>query len=96
MARARKARGWSRAQLAEMAGIGRVATVHEMERGEIREPRHKRAEAIAKALGVPLAWMWGAGESAVPDLAEPVRTRRARRRLIRVPVTPADVTEVAS
>lgn len=89
MARVRKERGWSRAHLADMAGIGRVATIHEMERGEIREPRHQRAEAIARALGVSLSWLWGEGDSAVPALAEPVRSKRRRRRVAHRPASAA-------
>lgn len=85
MARARKARGWSRAHLADMAGVSRVASIHELERGVISEPRQHRAVAIAAALGVPLTWLWGIGERAVPAFVEPVRARKRRKRRASTP-----------
>lgn len=73
---AREARGLSRAQLAQLAGPIRVASVHEIEGGTIREPRHSRAVALARALAVPLEWLHGAGSPRVPK--REVRSRTAR------------------
>lgn len=92
MARARKAREWTRAHLAKSCGAG-VMSIHDLETGAIREPRQSRAEAIAKALGVPVAWLWGAGPSTVPELAEPILTRAKRKRKPKVEA--AETTEAA-
>lgn len=84
MESARRKRNWSRADLAEMAGFRRVAGVHELENGTVKEPRHSRAVAIAAALGVAVEWLYGTGPRQVPDLRDPIRARRKRKPVVAV------------
>lgn len=66
---ARRARGWSQAELAKRAGISQQA-VQRYESGE-REPRVSSVIAMASALGVTLSYLLGLdspdGSGITPD-----------------------------
>lgn len=50
--RARRAKGWTRRQLAEASSV-HENTIFDIERGKSRDPGYFKVEALAKALGIP-------------------------------------------
>jgi XRE family transcriptional regulator, fatty acid utilization regulator len=63
--KARDARGMTQLQLAAAAGLG-IATISDLERGQITDPQLSTLEKLAGALGTSVDALLGNAEPATP------------------------------
>lgn len=59
--KARKERDMTQLQLAAAAGLG-IATISDIERGQITDPQLSTLASLAHALGVPIEVLWATTE----------------------------------
>lgn len=72
-------REWSEGELARRAGINQP-TVHRIIKGESKSPRRDNVEAIAKAFGCSVEWLWtGVGVAPLGSRSEAAPTSSAAK-----------------